>query len=83
VARLRQRHLDDEFEQHLTLRAEAHLDDCRHCGLEAATYERIKQPVRRRGQPVPPESVERLSTFAEGLLEHAEHGTPLDRQRRR
>ncbi len=69
VARLLQRHLDEELPQHLGERVQAHLEDCRRCGLEAEAYEQIKQAVRRQGQPVPPESVERLRAFAASLLE--------------
>jgi anti-sigma factor RsiW len=76
VARLLQRHLDEELEEHLAVRVEAHLEDCRRCGLEAATYEQIKQAVRRQGQPVPRESVERLRAFADALLEQREDGAP-------
>ncbi|MBW3627425.1 MAG: zf-HC2 domain-containing protein [Actinobacteria bacterium] len=69
VARLLQRHLDEELPQHLAVRVEAHLEDCRRCGLEAEAYEQIKQAVHRQGQTVPPESVERLRAFAASLLE--------------
>lgn len=48
---------------------QAHLEDCRRCGLEAAAYEQIKQAVHRQGQTVPPESGERLRAFAASLLE--------------
>lgn len=72
VARLLQRHLDEEVPQHLAVRVQAHLEDCRRCGLEAEAYEQIKQAVQRQGQPVPPESVERLRAFAASLLEQGD-----------
>ena len=72
VARLLQRHLDEELPQHLGERVQAHLEDCRRCGLEAEAYEQIKQAVRRQGQLVPPESVDRLRSFAQSLLEHGD-----------
>jgi anti-sigma factor RsiW len=69
VARLLQRHLDDEVPEHLAVRVEAHLEDCRRCGLEVSTYMQIKDSIRRQGQPVPPESVERLRAFVTSLLD--------------
>jgi anti-sigma factor RsiW len=74
VARLLQRHLDDEVPEHLAIRVGAHLEDCRRCGLEAAAYMQIKDSIRRQGQPVPPESVERLRAFVTSLLAEGEDG---------
>jgi hypothetical protein len=39
----------------------AHLDLCRPCGVEADTYERIKESL---GAPAPADAVERLKRFA-------------------
>lgn len=61
VQDLVQAYLDDELEGPDRDRLAAHLDRCRPCGVEAATYERIKASL---AAPVPPEVVERLSRFA-------------------
>ena len=46
----------------------AHLDDCRMCGLESASYERIKAAL---AQPMPegadPEAIDRLRNFGRDL----------------
>jgi len=67
VGRILQQHLDGELRPDLAARVDDHLEDCRRCGLQAATYLEIKQAVRRRGEPLPADAVDRLRTFAASL----------------
>jgi hypothetical protein len=41
----------------------AHLEDCRRCGLEADTYERIKHSLADHQPSVPADSLARLREF--------------------
>lgn len=68
VARLLQRYLDEELPELRAAQVRAHLRDCRRCGLQAELYAQVKAAVRRRGEPIPPESVERLRAFADELI---------------
>lgn len=64
VARLIQSYLDGMIAD----RVSAHLEECRRCGLEAATYAEIKNALARHSQ-APPEAVERLRSFGRGLID--------------
>lgn len=70
VARTLQRYLDGELDDISARRVRRHLEICRRCGMEAATYAEIKQALARRGQPVPEVSMRRLRRFAEQIIEH-------------
>lgn len=71
VQDLVQSYLDGELEGPERDRLAAHLHRCRACGVEAATYERIKTALA----PAPPvESVERLQCFASSIVD--EHPEP-------
>ncbi len=59
--------LDDETDEVAARRVARHLHDCVRCGMEAATYERIKQSFGRSGPPLDPDSVARLRRFGEQL----------------
>lgn len=67
VGEVIQAFLDDETDEVAARRVAQHLHDCVRCGMEAATYERIKQSVGRSGPPLDPQSVERLRAFGEQL----------------
>jgi anti-sigma factor RsiW len=70
VGRLLQSFLDDELTDDDEIEALArHLDDCKRCGLEAETYQKIKDALASRRTPVPQESVDRLREFGEHLAE--------------
>lgn len=73
VARLMQRHLDDDSElDDLTRRRiEAHLEICRECGLEIEVYRMIKQALRTRRRRPDPSAIVRLTAFVD-LLENAD-----------
>lgn len=70
VGRLLQRFLDDELSDDAEIEAlSEHLDECKRCGLEAETYQKIKDALANRRAPVPQESVDRLREFGEQLAE--------------
>ncbi len=78
VAAVLQEYLDGEIDDLTARRIRRHLDHCRRCGLEAETYEAIKDALARRGRHVDVASLERLKAFGEGLLDerHGETGSP-------
>ncbi len=63
-----QRYLDEELPELRAAQVRAHLRDCRRCGLQAELYAEVKAAVRRRSEPLPPDSIERLRAFADGLI---------------
>ena len=67
VARLLQSYLAGDLDQAAARRVAAHLEDCRRCGLVAATITKIRRALAGRYQPAP-ESVARLHAFCESLL---------------
>jgi anti-sigma factor RsiW len=69
VARVLQAYLDGQVDEVTARRVSRHLDICRRCGLEAATYFEIKQALHRHAETPPAESVHRLQEFAAHLAE--------------
>ncbi|THA27930.1 zf-HC2 domain-containing protein [Streptomyces sp. RKND-216] len=67
VTRVLQAYLDGEADEVTARRVARHLEDCRRCGLEAATYHEIKRALARRGTP-DEEALERLRGFGASLL---------------
>ncbi len=67
VGELLQQYLDDHIDHERARLIEAHLEDCRRCGLEAATYRRIKDSLAAYAPNVPPDAVARLRDFGERL----------------
>ncbi|MGD9794356.1 MAG: anti-sigma factor [Acidimicrobiia bacterium] len=74
VAKLLQHYLDGVLDDRRGVRLSAHLEECRRCGLEAETYERIKQSLRSRSSVVSPDAVARLREFGERLA-HDDSGS--------
>lgn len=72
VARVLQVYLDGGLDRVPASRLEAHIEECRRCGLEAETYERIRTHLADRRQPVAADAVERLEEFGRRLA-HGEH----------
>lgn len=68
VGELLQHYLDHELDARRARLIAAHLDDCRRCGLEAETYERIRATLAAQRDAVPDETVERLRAFGRGLI---------------
>jgi len=58
-----QHYLDGELDDGRSERLAAHLEDCRRCGLEADTYERIKHALADHQLSVPADSLARLREF--------------------
>jgi anti-sigma factor RsiW len=79
VMRVLQSYLDGQTDEVTAQRVAAHLDACRRCGLEAATYREIKASLARRATPVDPDAVDRLRAFGARLGQdrgEAGGGTP-------
>ena len=76
VAAVLQAFLDDETDDVAARRVAHHLHDCVRCGMEAATYERIKHSVGRDRRPLDPSAVARLRRFGEQLAASGP-GTPF------
>lgn len=72
VMRVLQSYLDGHTDEVTTRRVANHLDACRRCGLEAATYREIKASLARRAAPPDPTALERLRAFGSALSS----GTP-------
>ena len=68
VGKVLQTYLDGELQDSDAGLVAAHLDECRECGLESATYDRIKAAL---AQPMPegtdPEAIDRLRRFGRDL----------------
>lgn len=58
-----QHYLDGELDDHRSGRLAAHLEDCRRCGLEVDTYQRIKDSLAAQQPSVPADSLARLREF--------------------
>lgn len=67
VGELLQHYLDDELDEPRSRRLAEHLEDCRRCGLEAETYERIKASLAQQRPEVAPDSLARLREFGSRL----------------
>lgn len=67
VAAVLQTYLDDESDPISARRVAHHLEDCVRCGMEASTYRRIKDSIRRGEPDLDPDSVARLRAFGEQL----------------
>ncbi len=76
VGELLQQYLDGCIDAERARRIEAHLEDCRRCGMEAETYARIKASLAAHRPDVPADSVARLREFAARLARGEEPLTP-------
>lgn len=71
VSRALQRYLDGEADDLTAARVAEHLEECRRCGLHAATYRAIKQALRTGVHDVDELAVRRLRSFNLTLAEAA------------
>ncbi len=69
VARVLQSYLDGHVDEVTAHRVARHLEACRRCGLEARTYDAIKQALARRRTDLDGGALERLRSFGERLVE--------------
>lgn len=79
IARVLQGYLDGQVDEMTARRVARHLEACRRCGLEAHTYEAIKETLARRRTDVDAAALERLRSFGERLVEEGppeEAGAP-------
>lgn len=68
VMRVLQSYLDGQTDEVTARRVANHLDACRRCGLEAATYREIKAALARRpAATLGDDSIERLRQFGSAL----------------
>ncbi len=74
VAQVLRSYLDGQVDDLTARRVHRHLEHCRRCGLEAQTYEAIKEAVARRSRRVDPEALARLRAFSERLAEEGPTG---------
>lgn len=71
-----QHHLDHELDERRTARLAAHLEDCKRCGLEVDTYERIKHSLARARPSVPDDAMIRLREFGQRIARGEEPAEP-------
>jgi anti-sigma factor RsiW len=62
-----QSYLDGHTDEVTARRVATHLEACRRCGLEAATYREMKASLGRRAPQVAVETLERLRAFGQAL----------------
>ena len=67
LAPVLQGYLDGQLDDDDIAFVEAHLDACRDCGLEAETYEAIKESLGRHEPAMPDDILSRLSAFSATL----------------
>lgn len=67
VAAVLQEYLDEELDPGQVPKVLAHLEACRHCGLEASAYRRIKQSLLAHQHAPDAESMNRIRAFADEL----------------
>lgn len=72
VGKVLQQYLDKELDAATASEVLSHLEECRDCGLEAETYQRIKDSVSRSSGP-DKATLERLRAFAEELTAEGDH----------
>jgi anti-sigma factor RsiW len=76
VGRLLQHYLDGDLDAPRAELLEAHLEECRRCGMETETYAQIKASLERhRREDVPRDAVDRLRVFGERLARGIEPET--------
>ena len=76
VGEILQQYLDGHIDSERADRIEIHLEECRRCGLEAETYERIKVTLAAQRPEIPAEAIDRLRAFGEQLARGEEPTNP-------
>ncbi len=76
VGEVLQQYLDGHIDAEQAARIEAHLEECRRCGMEADTYERIKSTLAAQRPEISAESVDRLREFGEQLARGEDPSQP-------
>ncbi|MCH7788454.1 MAG: zf-HC2 domain-containing protein [Acidobacteria bacterium] len=70
VGRVIQSYLDDELDEQRRAAVESHLENCRNCGLDAETFNRLRASLLRV-QPMDDAVLNRLRDFGESLKQDA------------
>lgn len=73
VGRRLQRYLDGELDALTARRILHHLEACRRCGMEAATYTAIKTSLAQAGEELSTDTLRRLRDFGERLVREGPH----------
>lgn len=76
TSRVLQNYLDGETDDLTAARVAEHLEECRRCGLQAATYQAIKKALRSGNRDVEELALRRLRTFSHSLAESDGAGPP-------
>ena len=77
VGKLLQSYLDGELDEMTSGKLAEHLDECRRCGLEAETYERIKLSLATHNPALEDDPVlKRLRDFADRLVDGEREPNP-------
>jgi anti-sigma factor (TIGR02949 family) len=63
VGKVLQSYLDNDVEDDFAEKIAQHLEACKECGLEVATYQQIKTSLAAKMPEVDPDAIERLRTF--------------------
>jgi anti-sigma factor RsiW len=74
TSRVLQRYLDGEADDLTTERVAEHLEECRRCGLQARTYQAIKQSLRSGAGDVDDLALRRLRAFSRSLADPDDAG---------
>jgi anti-sigma factor RsiW len=69
ATRMLHAYLDGHVDERSAHRVGRHLEVCRRCGLEAATYMQIKNSLRRQQAAAPAGAVQRLTELAARLTD--------------
>ena len=69
VAARMDEYLDAELDAATSRRVAEHLEDCRRCGLEAETYQRIKDSLAEERPALDADAVARLRAFGQRLID--------------
>lgn len=71
VGKVLQSYLDNDVDEDFAAKIAVHLEDCKHCGLEAETYQQIKTSLAAKMPAVDPDAVERLRAFGAEITDDA------------
>jgi anti-sigma factor RsiW len=74
TSRALQHYLDGETDDLTAARVAEHLEECRRCGLQARTYEAIKQALRSGARDVDDLTLHRLRVFSRSLADPDDAG---------
>ncbi len=74
TSRVLQRYLDGEADDLTAARVAEHLEQCRRCGLQARTYQAIKQSLRSGSRDVEDLALRRLRAFSRSMADPDDAG---------